>query len=42
MIGQTIRLTMQLLDPLTNTVLWLDKYPCTEKELFEVQDKVAL
>jgi outer membrane protein assembly factor BamB len=33
---------MQLLDPLTNTVLWLDKYPCTEKELFEVQDKVAL
>jgi serine/threonine protein kinase/outer membrane protein assembly factor BamB len=43
MIGETIGLTMQILDPQTNSILWREKYACTnEKEVFEVQDKIAL
>lgn len=41
-IGQAIGLSLQMLDVSSNTTMWSAKYTCSEEELFDIQDKVAL
>jgi pentatricopeptide repeat protein len=40
--GQRVRITAQLIDALTGTHLWADRFDGTLEDIFELQDKVAL
>jgi TolB-like protein/class 3 adenylate cyclase len=40
--GQRVRITGQLIDALTGTHLWADRFDGSVEDLFELQDKVAL
>src|SRR3982075_1820199 len=40
--GQRVRITGQLIDALTGTHLWADRFDGSLEDVFELQDKVAL
>ena len=40
--GQRVRITGQLIDALTGTHLWADRFDGSLEEIFELQDKVAI
>src|SRR5205807_8131320 len=40
--GQRVRITGQLIDALTGTHLWADRFDGSLEDIFELQDKVAL
>jgi adenylate cyclase len=40
--GQMVRITGQLIDAITGTHLWADRFDGTLEDIFELQDKVAL
>ena len=41
-VGQRVRITGQLIDAITGTHLWGDRFDGTLEDIFELQDKVAL
>jgi adenylate cyclase len=41
-VGQRVRITGQLIDAITGTHLWADRFDGTLEDIFELQDKVAL
>jgi TolB-like protein/class 3 adenylate cyclase/tetratricopeptide (TPR) repeat protein len=41
-VGQRVRITGQLIDAITDTHLWADRFDGTLEDIFELQDKVAL
>jgi adenylate cyclase len=40
--GQRVRITGQLIDAVTGTHLWADRFDGSLEDVFELQDKVAL
>jgi adenylate cyclase len=40
--GQRVRITGQLIDALTGTYLWADRFDGSLEDIFEIQDRVAL
>ena len=40
--GQRVRITGQLIDALTGTHLWADRFDGSLEDIFELQDKVAI
>jgi hypothetical protein len=40
--GQRVRITAQLIDALTGTHLWADRFDGSLEDIFELQDKVAI
>jgi hypothetical protein len=40
--GQRVRITGQLIDTLTGTHLWADRFDGSMEDVFDLQDKVAI